>query len=465
MTFERAQTTRSSHKLAAELGRRIGEHKVILDRDVLEGFGGDESHHPPVIPDALVRARSAEDVAATLELAERFCVPITPRGGGTGKAGGAIPIFGGVVLDTTRMNRIVEINNADLVALVEPGAILGDFQQAVEAEGLFYPPDPNSLETCTIAGNAAHNAGGPRAFKYGVTRQYVMGVDMALIGGTVIESGRRTIKCAAGYDLAQLAVGSEGTLGVFTRLRLRLIHAPPHVMTLLARFKNEADASRAVLEVVKAGIVPRVMEFLDPVAVDTLRRTGAGSVPEDTQALVIAELDGLDEGAIESDAVRFAELCEKAGSDDVLAARHVGERNELWAARRELSNALKSLKRHKISEDIAVPRSAAPRFLESLKEIGRRRGVTVASYGHAGDGNYHVNILWDDDDLDVQPAVSDVFRSTLDCGGTITGEHGVGLTKKSYLPWQKSAAELNLARALKAVFDPRGLCNPGKIFS
>ncbi|HUT78935.1 MAG TPA: FAD-linked oxidase C-terminal domain-containing protein [Polyangia bacterium] len=450
--------------VAGPLSRRVGSHKVIDDPDLLESLGRDESCCAPVAPDLAVRAHTRDDVIATLELCAGHGVPVTARGGGTGKVGGAIPARGGVVLDLTRLNSIVEINRDDLLAVVEPGLVTGVFQQAVEDEGLFYPPDPNSLETCTLGGNAAHNAGGPRAFKYGVTREYVLGAETVLMGGRVLRTGRRTVKGVAGYDVTSLLVGSEGTLGVFTGLTLRLVHRPPALATLLLRFADEVAAGRAVGRIVAAGLVPRVMEFMDGVLVETLRRSGAGSVPEGTGALVLAEVDGASPEIVEAESLRLAEAAEAAGAIEVLMASHGGERDRLWAARRGLSDAIKEAHGFKIAEDVCVPRSRAAELLEGLRGIGERRGLIVASYGHAGDGNYHVNLLWDDAGVDPGPALADVFGLVLSLRGTITGEHGVGLAKRAWLPRELGSENIALLRDLKRVFDPAGLMNPGKIF-
>ncbi len=450
--------------MAPELARRIGESKVIDDRDLLEEYAGDESHVEPRMPDLAVRARSREDVLAVLELAAEHGVPITPRGGGTGKVGGAIAAAGGAVLDLTRLAEIREISCEDLIAVVEPGVVLGELQAAVEDEGLFYPPDPNSLESCTIGGNAAHNAGGPRAFKYGVTREYVLGAETALLGGETLRSGRRTIKGVAGYDLTALLVGSEGTLGVFTELTLRLVRKPPALATLLVRLPDEATGARSVEGIVAAGMVPRVLEFIDGKLVAVLREAGAGAVPEGTGALLLAELDGLFDEDVERDAIRLAELCESRGADEVLMARHGGEREQLWAARRVLSDSIKQRVRHKVAEDVVVPRSRAVELLAGLRGLEEKWGVELASYGHAGDGNYHVNVLWNDDAFDPEPVVADVFALTLALDGTITGEHGIGLAKRAYLPDELRAPLIGIQRRIKEQFDPLGLMNPGKIF-
>lgn len=463
MMFDSKKIKKATLDLAISLSRRIGDHKVIDDVDLLQGLAGDESHCSPRMPDLAVRAHSREDIIALLEEAYRFNVPVTPRAGGTGKSGGAIPIFGGVVLDVSRLNGIIDIDRSNLMAVVEPGVITGELHNTVEGQGLFYPPDPNSLENCCLGGNVAHNAGGPRAFKYGVTREYVMGLDVVLAGGTSFTAGRRTVKSVAGYDLTGLFVGSEGTLGVFSRIILRLLRKPPHVATLLVRFADEITAGHAVGKIVERGLVPRVLEFMDGVLVETLRMSGAGGIPQDTGALLLAEFDG-NEDVVETDVEQFADACEKEGAIDVLMARHVGERNQLWAARRGLTDAIRARKKHKIAEDIAVPRSAASDLLSGLRRLHEKHGVLIASYGHAGDGNYHVNILWDDSEWDPEPAVEDVFKLALSLGGTITGEHGVGLAKKKYLPMEKSREYLAVQRDIKKMLDPKGLLNPGKIF-
>lgn len=451
-------------KMATALRRKLGESQLIDDVDLLESVSMDESVCKRVMPDLLVRARQHSDVVAVLEAAEAYDVPVTPRGGGTGKAGGAIPICGGVVLDTSFLSRLIEIDAANLNAVVEPGMVLQRFQEAVEQEGLFYPPDPNSLETCCIGGNVAHNAGGPRAFKYGVTRNYVMAMDAVLMGGESVGLGRRTIKCAAGYDLSGLMVGSEGTLGVFTKLRLSLIRKPPVVTTCLVLFPDEVSAGKTVASIVEHGLVPSVMEFFDRELVAIIRNHGVDMIPPGTQAVLLIELDGEDEQRIENELDRLADVSDEHGALDVLVAKHGGDREKLWAARRVLTDAIKERKPFKVSEDIAVPRSQGPALLARLGALSESTGILIASYGHAGDGNYHVNVLFDDNRVNVEPIVRQVFQISLDLGGTITGEHGVGLAKKAYLPMEKSRRQLDWMRSIKALFDPKGLLNPEKIF-
>ncbi len=464
MQLDRRVSKERSEKAAAEIARRIGSHRVVTDPDILEGLAGDESIVAPVMPDAAVRAHSAEEIRAVLEVASEMEVPVTPRAGGTGKAGGAIPVLGGLVLDTSKMNRILEIDPDNLTAVVEPGVITSHLQDAVDKEGLFYPPDPNSLETCCLGGNVAHNAGGPRAFKYGVTRNFVMGLETVLMGGEVLPVGRRTIKCAAGYDLTGVMVGSEGTLGVFSKIRLSLIHRPSFLVTALVLFNDEPSAGKAVAEITAAGLRPRVLEFMDRELTITIRSSGVDMVPEGTGALLLAELDGDEESVVESDLDRLGDICDANGATNVLTAKHGGDRDRLWTARRTLSDAIKARAKHKISEDIAVPRSKIPELLVTLKRLSEAHGILIASYGHAGDGNFHVNVLWDDDALDPNPTVEAVLRAAVNLGGTITGEHGVGLAKKPYLHFEKTPAQIDWMRKIKQLFDPKGLLNPGKIF-
>jgi len=450
---------------AARIGRIVGEHKVIVDPDILAGYAKDESEAEPVLPDVAIRAEDIDDVVATLKLAERFEVPVTPRGGGTGKSGGAVAIRGGIVISLAKLCRIEEINKADLLAVVQPGVVTGELQAEVEREGLFFPPDPASLETCVIGGNVAENAGGPRAFKYGVTREYVFGLDAVLMGGGRISTGRRTVKGVAGYDLTALMVGSEGTLAVFTGVTLRLLRLPKCVATLLARFDDEVSAGRAVARIVEAGLVPRVLELLDSACVETARKEGKMPIPEDTGALLLIEVDG-EEGSVELEVERMAAALDEGGARDVLAAQDEAQRSRLWAARRELSELIKKRAAFKLSEDVAVPRSRLAEALQRYRKAGAEHGVEVASYGHAGDGNLHVNVLWNDPDLVVKAreTVDRIVRISLDLGGTITGEHGVGHLKKKYLMWEQSREVIGLQRKLKRTFDPKGLLNPGKIF-
>ncbi len=451
-------------KAAGIISKKIGEHNVIDDPDILAGLAGDESTMPVCIPDFAIRVHSTADIALVLKEAYEADVPVVPRAGGTGKAGGAIPVTGCFVLDTSKMKKILEIDTDNLVATAECGVVTGDFHAAVEKEGLFYPPDPNSLETCCLGGNVAHNAGGPRAFKYGVTRNYIMGMDVVLMGGEVLSIGRNTVKSSAGYDLTGTMVGSEGTLAVFSRLKIALIHNPLHIVTALILFPDETSAGKATAKITSSGLRPRVLEFLDRELVKIIRLSGVDMVPEKTEALLLVEFDGENETVTETELDRLAEICEKEGASNVLTAKHGGDREKLWSARRVMSDAIKSRAKHKISEDIAVPRSQIPYLLTALKNLSDKNNVLIASYGHAGDGNFHVNILWDDELFEPEPTVEQVFKIAVSLGGTITGEHGVGLAKRKYLPLEKTPAQIAWMKRIKQLFDPKDLLNPGKIF-
>ena len=452
-------------RAAQEIGARIGPSKVLADAEMVAPFAGDESDMPAVMPSAVVRADGPDDVVATLEIAARLGVPVSPRGAGTGKTGGAIPDHGGLVLATQRMARLKEIDRKNRLAIVEPGMITGELHAAVEAEGLFYPPDPNSLESCAIGGNVAENAGGPRAFKYGVTRDYVLGLECVLMGGQRLSVGRRTIKGVTGYDLTALLVGSEGTLAVFTELWLRLVPRPAETRTALVIFADPAAAGRGVAALVEAGLTPSVMELLDDACLAVIRARGTVPVPEHANALLLIEVDG-EASSLEGELERVGDACTRAGALDVLVARSGADRRALWAARRDLSNSLRASHRFKISEDIVVPRTAVAAMIARTREIGAAHGLQVATYGHAGDGNLHSNFLWDDESQRpaVDAAVEDLFRLTVSLGGTLSGEHGIGLQKAPYLPLEQSAELIDVQRRIKAVFDPKDLLNPGKIF-
>jgi glycolate oxidase len=447
----------------AELERRLGPSKVLTGPEACATYASDDSDVAGRNPDAVVLARSTEDVAVTLAVAEDCGVPVTPRAGGTGRTGGAVPVAGGIVLATGALARIKEIDRANLVAVVEPGVVTGDLHAAVEREGLFYAPDPNSLDSCMIGGNLAENAGGPRAFKYGVTRDWVLGLTACLMGGRVVRTGKRTVKGVTGYDVTALLVGSEGTLAVFTEATLRLVPKPPEVATALALFSDVRAAASAVGSIVAAGIVPRCLEMLDAATLAAVRAQGV-AVDERAGGMLLIEVDG---ESAESALFRVGEVAAACpGNLDVLVAQDGVQRDRLWAARRMLSKATRKLARHKLSEDVVVPRTRIADLLSRAEEIGHSTGVRTLSYGHAGDGNLHVNFLWDADEerAAVDEAIGLLMRATVDMGGTLTGEHGIGVSKAPYLALEQSAELIALERDLKRVFDPKGLLNPGKIF-
>jgi glycolate oxidase len=447
------------------LERALGPSKVLTDAETCGPFAVDESEAEGRVPDAVVLAETPGDILSALAVARDAGVPITPRAAGTGRTGGATPIYGGIVLSVLGMNRIVEIDRRERVAVVEPGVVLADLHAAVEAEGLFYPPDPNSLEACTIGGNIAENAGGPRAFKYGVTRDYVLGLDAFLMGGQRIFSGKRTVKGVTGYDVTSLLVGSEGTLAVLGASTLRLVPLPESVTTLLALFDGSARAMSAVGEIVAAGLTPRCIEFLDESTLGALRAAG-NAIPEAAQALLIIEVDG-DERACDAQVERMAGALSDVSALDVVVARDGAQREKLWSARREMSRAVRRMAKQKLSEDVVVPRQRLTGLLERIQRQSEHSGVRSLSYGHAGDGNLHVNFLWNNDDERplVERSIERLFRDVVELGGTLSGEHGIGVTKAPYLSIEQSSELILLERDLKRTFDPQGLLNPGKIFA
>lgn len=461
--------TQQPDPLARDRARRLAERalgasRVLTTKEDCEPYARDESEAVGTVPDAVLLAESGEDIAAALAVASESGVPITPRGGGTGRTGGAVPVQGGLLLSVLGMNRIKEIDRREGVAVVEPGVKLVDLHRAVEKEGWFYPPDPNSLDDCVIAGNVAENAGGPRAFKYGVTRDYVLGLEAFLIGGQRLSVGRRTIKGVTGYDVLGLLVGSEGTLAVFGDVTLRLIPRPREVRTLLALFPSVHQAATAVANIVAEGIVPRCLELMDAGTLQAIRDAG-NIIDERAGALLLVEVDGTEEECLRG-AERVGEACDGARSLSVELARTEEERERLWAARRQMSPAVRQLTQYKLSEDVVVPRQRMPELLDRLAERSARTGVRSIAYGHAGDGNLHVNFLWNDpgEREAVHQAIVELFRDVVSLRGTLTGEHGIGVMKAPYLGLEQSPELIALERTLKSVFDPRGLLNPGKIF-
>lgn len=454
-----------SQDLVAALSALLPGATVLPEGERSLAYAKDESGTGLFPPNAVVLARSAADVQAVLGYSRAHRVPVVPRGGGSGKSGGALAERGGIVLSLEKMNRIVEISAADGVAVVEPGVVLEALQAAVEEKGLFYPPDPNSQAMCTIGGNLAHNAGGPRALKYGVTRDYVMAVEAVLPSGELVRFGHRSWKGVAGYDIAQLLVGSEGTLAVITQATLKLIPLPRRVETLLAFFPSEEHAARACQAVFAAGLLPRACELMDGVVMTAVTPRAPFKFPEGVGGGLILELDG-NSDAVADELGQAGEACLAEGAIDVLAAQDAAQRRRIWETRRMISVALMDLKPFKISEDVAVPRSKLVELIRAVRVIGEKYKLPTACYGHVGDGNLHANLLFGSAQERDQghQAVIEMMEATLALGGTITGEHGVGLAKREFLPRELGAVSVALQKRLKRAFDPEDLLNPGKIF-
>jgi len=425
----------------------------------------DESEAQGAVPCAVVLAESRQDLTRALAVASEVEVPITPRAAGTGRSGGAIPIEGGIVLATLGLGSIVDIDRHEGLAVVEPGVVLADLHAAVEQEGWFYPPDPNSLEQCALGGNLAENSSGPRALKYGGTRDYVLGLDALLVGGDALALGRKTRKGVTGYDLTSLMVGSEGTLAVFARATLRLIAKPESVMTLVALFESVQAAAACVVSLVRPEHGPRCLELMDHVTLQALRDAGNPIDPR-AGAMLLIEVDG-PQHSVEQHAERIGATCVSRGATSVEAAAHPAQRDRLWSARRELSRALRKLARHKLAHDVVVPRTRLGALLDHVAQYEARSDIRALTYGHAGDGALHVNFLWDADEHAPQVAAAEaaLFRRVIELGGTLTAEHGIGLVKAPYLSFEQDSALVGLQRELKRKFDPKGLLNPGKVFA
>ena len=420
-----------------------------------------------VSPSAVIWPSNTEDVVKVMRYAYDNSIPVVPRGAGTGMTAGAVPSRGAIILSFEKMNRILEIDHENLNVLCEPGLINGKLQRELEWMGLFYPPDPASMNFCTIGGNVAENAGGPRAVKYGVTRDYVMEIESVLPNGDVITTGVRTSKGVVGYDLTRLLVGSEGTLSVFTKIRLKILPLPEDVVTLLAIFDDLESAGEAVSKITSSKIIPRTLEFMDHEAITAVENFKPVGLPKDVEAVLLIELDG-HPSAITKEAEKIADICQQLGAD-IKMAEDEDARKQLWASRRAISPALYQIKPTKINEDIVVPRNMVTEMLKRLRKLSEESGIKIVNFGHAGDGNIHVNIMVDRKDKEEYEnglnLVKQVFKDTLSLGGTISGEHGIGLTKADYIGMEIHRTEIEIMESIKKVFDPRNILNPGKIFS
>ncbi len=446
--------------------RIVGRENTLTDREELTCYGYDASKLR-ALPDVVVFPGSMEEVAALIKLANRKRFPVFPRGAGSGMVGAAVPWNGGMVMVLTRLNRILEIDPDNMVAVSEPGVITGEFQKAVLRHGLFYPPDPASLQFCTLGGNVAMCAGGPRAVKYGVTRDYVLGLEAVLPTGSVITTGTRTMKGVVGYDLTRLLVGSEGTLGIFTKIILRLVPAPEGVRTLMAVFPNLEGAAKTVSAIIKQRIVPSTLEFMDQATIKVVENYLQMGLPTQSEAILLIEVDGR-ECLLDGDVERIGEICRQCGASEVEIAHTEAERERLWRARRAVSPALGQIKPGKINEDVTVPRTEIPALIRAIQQLAEKYALTIVCFGHAGDGNIHTNIMLDRNNRDElrrsEMAVEELFRIVLGLGGTLSGEHGIGITKSPFLQWEIGAEGFEAMWRIKTALDPLNILNPGKMF-
>lgn len=419
------------------------------------------------LPDMVAHPQTALEVSQLLKLANERSFPVVPRGAGTGLTGGSLAIDGGLVLTTRRMNRILEIDPDSLTAWVEPGVLNGELQKAAAKYSLFFPPDPASMEFSTLGGNAAENAGGTRAVKYGVTRDYVMALEVVMPTGEIVHTGSASIKSVTGYDLTRLIVGSEGTLGVITRLLLKLVPVPESVGTMLASFSEIQSAARAVARIMSGRVTPSTLEFMDRNAVECVKAYLEEDIPAGAAALLLMEVDG-SPSVVEEDAGTIEEACYKEGALQVKSAREADERASLWTARRSLSPAIMKIKPLKINEDVSVPRMKIPDLITGIEKLATRHRLTIVNFGHAGDGNVHVNLLLDPDDKDevsrAQEAVRELFELVVSLGGSLSGEHGIGIAKAPYLGIELENSAIEVMRKIKQALDPNNILNPHKTF-
>jgi glycolate oxidase len=454
--------------LQAALRGIVGDDFVRVDPESRLAYGTDALKRGQPA-DVVVLPADSREIAAIARLCHETRTPLVVRGGGTGYTGGAVPTHGGVVVSLERLNRILEIDEANLLAVVEPNVITGDLQDAVEKVGLFYPPDPQSLRTSVIGGNVAQCAGGPRAFKYGVTKQYVLGLEAVLPTGEIVRTGGKTVKNVVGYDLTHLLVGSEGTLAIITKVILRLIPKPPVQATLRATFPSVAHAVDAVTRLIRARVVPAALELVDGDCLEAVAAyLGVRSLaPAGTAALLLIEVDGLAE-QVAGDADRVAQACGDAGATELLRAKDDAEREELWRVRRELSHSLRMITPLKFNHDVVVPKGRVPALFELVDSLKSRFALRIPCFGHVGDGNIHVNIMvTPDDEAEIRrahEAEAVLFRGVVALEGSISGEHGVGFTKAPFIGLELSPEGIALMKRVKQAFDPNGIMNPGKMF-
>ncbi|MDD3845074.1 MAG: FAD-linked oxidase C-terminal domain-containing protein [Syntrophorhabdaceae bacterium] len=458
----------SLQEFLGEIRRFLGDSQIVLDRESLSHFSYDATERQ-YMPQVALLPESTEDVSRIMKCACLHRVPVTPQGGRTGLSGGALPVRGGVVLLFAHLNRILEIDEANMFAVVEPGVVSNDLQIELNGRGLFFPPDPSSTVDSTLGGNVAENAGYTRAVKYGVTRDYVRGLEAVLPSGEVITLGGKTVKNVAGYDLISLIVGSEGTLAVITKITLRLLMRPRVRRTVIAYLNDLRDAADLIVAVFRSGIVPCAIELMDNIAINTVADHLGAPLPRDAAALVLIETDGHGEEEVEAQALEIARLClRSAGVTDARLTKDEAEAERFWTYRREVLPSLKALGKDHLEADVVVPRYNLPFLVRFTGELKHSDAIKIATYGHAGDGNLHVTILHRRRNFaeleEAYNLLELIYRETISMGGSLTGEHGVGLTVMDYLPMQIEGEALPLMRRVKAAFDPAGILNPGKIF-
>ena len=450
----------------------LGAQYVLYDEEHLQNYGHDETEDLVYLPEVVLKPGSAEEISRIMKLCNEEKIPVTPRGGGTGLSGGALPVHSGVLLSIERLNKILSIDERNFQATAEPGVITQVFQETLIEKGLFYPPDPASRGSCFLGGNIAECSGGPKAVKYGVVKDYILNLEVVLPNGDIIWTGANVLKNSTGYNLTQLIVGSEGTLGIVTKIVFRLIPYPTRNMLMLVPFRDIEDACRAVADIFQAGITPSGLEFMERDAIDwTLRFVDIQAIPieEDIQAHLLIEVDGNDEEVLFRECETITKVLENYNCGEILFADSAQQKEELWKLRRSVAEAVKGHSVYK-EEDTVVPRAELPTLLKGVKAIGKKYGFKSVCYGHAGDGNLHVNIIKDDmpDDKwnnELPKGIREIFSLCVSLGGTISGEHGIGLVQKPYIDVAFNETQINLMKGIKQLFDPNQILNPGKIFN
>jgi glycolate oxidase len=455
-----------SKTLVQEFQRILGKEQVFLEETDRATYAYDAAVLEPVLPVIVLRPRTAGELGQVVRLCHENGLPLTVRGAGTNLSGGSIPGRGGAVVLTTALNQILEINAADLYAVVQPGVVTAKLAAAVESQGLFYPPDPGSMAVSTLGGNVAENAGGLRGLKYGVTRDYVMGLTFFAASGETVKTGSRTVKCVSGYNLAALLVGSEGTLGVISEIILKLIPLPTARKAMMATFSEVAKASETVAAIIAQRIVPATLELLDNFTIRAVEDYSHAGLPVDAAALLLIEVDG-HPAVVAEDAEKVEAICRKIGATQIHVARDLAERDRVWTARRSALPALAKLKPTCVLEDATVPRSRIPAMIQALEDISRKYNLPIGTFGHAGDGNLHPTILTDRRDQKewarVEAAVDAIFEKALELGGTLSGEHGIGTAKSRFLEKEFGPGTILFSKKIKAAVDPHNILNPGKI--
>ena len=448
----------------------IGKENVLFDEENIKNYAHDETEDLRFPPEIILKPKTSEEISKILKVCNKEMIPVTPRGAGTGLSGGALPIYGGVILAMERFNSIIAIDERNLQATVEPGVINQVFQEAVIAKGLFYPPDPASKGSCFLGGNLAENAGGPKAVKYGVTKDYVLNLEVVLPTGEIIWTGANVLKNATGYNLTQLIVGSEGTLGIITKIIFRLIPYPTQTLLMLVPFSSAEKACEAVSAVFRAGITPSAMEFMERDAIDFVLKFVEVNIEikENIKAHLLIEVDGNDVEVLMKDCEKISEVMYGFGCDEILFAETSAQKENLWKMRRRVAEAVRSHAVYK-EEDTVVPRAELAVLLKGVKEIGTKYGFRSVCYGHAGDGNMHVNIIKEnlsDEDWNTKLplGIREIFELCVKLGGTLSGEHGIGYVQKNYMDIAFNEKQLELMKGIKTLFDPNHILNPGKIF-